>query len=157
MFYGALPVENRLKTMRQSDGICKLCGLDAENIEHMILKCNKLDGIWLKIGQFIKRVFGQHLSISFQDIALGICQETICEREVLHMLVFICKWQIWIRRNLFIFENEYKDSNWIWQIYKANVNKQIDIILQTKFIFGRKLKPIKAVLLNVRDELKNEV
>ena len=73
------------------------------------------------------------------------------------MLVFICKWQIWIRRNLFIFENEYKDSNWIWQIYKANVNKQIDIILQTKFIFGRKLKPIKAVLLNVRDELKNEV
>ena len=42
VFYGVIPFENRLKHMRKSDGVCKLCNQGVENIEHIFVSCPKL-------------------------------------------------------------------------------------------------------------------
>ena len=41
LFYGVIPVESRLKQMRKSDGVCKLCNEGIENIEELFVRCPK--------------------------------------------------------------------------------------------------------------------
>ena len=55
-FYGVLPVENKLKSMRKSDGMCKICNCQAETLKHLFLECNKLGSIWNMVQQLLRAV-----------------------------------------------------------------------------------------------------
>ena len=41
-FYEAINIENRLKTIGISNGVCKVCSLSLETQKHMFLECKKL-------------------------------------------------------------------------------------------------------------------
>ena len=46
LFHGCINTEMRLKQMTFSNGICKMCGIHDENVEHLLYTCSKLSGIW---------------------------------------------------------------------------------------------------------------
>ena len=55
VFYGVIPVENRLKHMRKSDEVCKLCNQGVENIEHLFVNCPKLGKFWENVAECIEK------------------------------------------------------------------------------------------------------
>ena len=105
VFYGVIPVENRLMLMRSSDGICKLCSNNLETMQHMFLDCEKLGDIWWRIEYLIRKHLKQVVCITYQTIILGVDPENT-DPELTNMFIFISKWEIWKHRNMFLFENE---------------------------------------------------
>ena len=71
VFYGVLPVEKRLRVMRKSDGVCKICCEDMEDAHHLFLKCNKLQGIWHKVESVINSLTDYQINISYCDMCHG--------------------------------------------------------------------------------------
>ena len=93
VFYGVIPVENRLKVMRSSNGICKLCDNSLETMQHMFLDCEKLGNIWDCIALLIQNNLKKHFSIDYQTIILGSDLENN-DRTIINMVVFMTKWEI---------------------------------------------------------------
>ena len=42
--------------MNFSNGVCKVCGKEEENLEHMLLKCEGIMNIWNSIETVIKKM-----------------------------------------------------------------------------------------------------
>ena len=92
-FNGVLPVENRLKSMRKSDGMCKICNCQAETLKHLFPECNKLGSIWNMVQQLPRAVLRMDILIDYKTIILGKDGEEK-NSDVINMVVFICKWEI---------------------------------------------------------------
>ena len=103
VFYGILPIEDRLKSMRKSDGLCKLCNCQAETLQHLFLECSKLGNIWNMVQGLLCKAVNMDISVDYKTIILG---KDIKEKnyDVIDMIVFTCKWEIRKRRNCFVFE-----------------------------------------------------
>ena len=96
------------KKMRMSDGICKLCGNTLENTEHLLIKCQHLEDIWHFAEEIISNICDNFIPITYKDIILGMNHSCTDTEIIINMLIFLCKWQIWLRRNLYVFENIYQ-------------------------------------------------
>ena len=107
----------------------------------MFFECSKLEDIWDRLAAMMKNVLGYSMDISYKDIIFGVSPDTFpVHRNVALMLIFMCKWQIWLRRNSFVFENDLKDVNKTWKIYKQNVYVHIDNVTRSQFKFRKRWK-----------------
>ena len=143
VFYGVLPIENRLKSMRKSDGICKLCKCQAETLKHLFLECSKLGNIWNMVQGLLCKVLDMDISVDYKPIILG---KDIKEKnyDVINMSVFICKWEIWKWRDCFLFEMQLIELNTLWKLYTNVLKTHINTVLKANC---RWLKPNKAKIL----------
>ena len=71
VFYGVLPIENRLKSMRKSDGICELCNCQTETLKHLFLECCKLGNIWNMVQGLLCKALNIDISVDYKTIILG--------------------------------------------------------------------------------------
>ena len=150
VFYGVLPIENRLKSMRKSDGICKLCNCQAETLKHLFLECSKLGNIWNMVQGLLCKALDMDISVDYKTIILG---KDIKEKnyDVINMSVFICKWEIWKRRNCFVFEMQLIELNNLWKLYTNVLKTHINTVLKANC---RWLKPNKAkILKSIAEEI----
>ena len=150
VFYGVLPIENRLKSMRKSDGICKLCNCQAETLKHLFLECSKLGNIWNMVQGLLCKTLDMDISVDYKTIILG---KDIKEKnyDVINMSVFICKWEIWKRRNCFVFEMQLIELNNLWKLYTNVLKTHINTVLKANC---RWLKPNKAkILKSIAEEI----
>ena len=153
VFYGIVPVENRLKAMRKSDGICKLCNEELENMEHMLFTCIKLENLWEKTSALVNKIFGTVLTITYRDVILGLEPSSNIEpSDVINMSIFCCKWIIWLRRNTFVFENILQDSNWLWRNFQHVLNEHVLTIVRSKVV-KKKEKGTMDALLVLKDNV----
>ena len=66
VFYGVLPIENRLKSMRNSDGICKLCNCQADTLKHLFLECSKLGNKWNMVQGLLCKALDMDISVDYK-------------------------------------------------------------------------------------------
>ncbi len=94
-----LTTENKLKHFVDSTGICKLCGIESEDVEHMLIDCDSLGEYW----NFVKLIFRRLCDVVImheRSFYLGIYDFDI-ETNTEHVLNWIleeAKWIVWKRR-----------------------------------------------------------
>ena len=108
-FNGVLPVENRLKSMRKSYGMCKICNCQAETLKHLFLECNNLGSIWNMVEHLLRAVLRMDILIDYETIILSKDGEEK-NSDVINMVVlyvngksrndeiyWYLKWNWWIQ------------------------------------------------------------
>ena len=144
IFYGCLPVESRLHTMRKSDGLCKLCNLDLENLEHLLYSCPKLKNIWEKNELYIKQLFDVEIKFDYKLVILGLNIKD-AKIQVINMLISILKWKIWLRRNDYVFESKFSDIDTVWKTYKVMVLSHCKTLRYSKSV-NKKIRGLRSCL-----------
>ena len=146
VFYGVLPIENRLKSMRKSDGMCKICNCQAETLKHLFLECNKLGSIWNMVQQLFRAVLRMDILIDYKTIILGKDGEEK-NSDVINMVVFICKLEIWKRRNILVFEMQLIDPSTLWKIFMNVLKTHINTVLKSncRWLNSDKIKILKSL------------
>ena len=95
VFHGQVVTENRLKKMNLSNGICSLCHLEIEDIEHLFCRCNAYSEIWTTAESML-RALGVTRLTNFNRI-VGIIDSSH-GNDVFNMILSITRWVIWKRR-----------------------------------------------------------
>ena len=135
--------------MNLSDGICSLCLLEIEDIEHIFCKCNVFSGVW---------AFTESLLIN-----LGITELTNLNKisgifhgchefDVTNMILSITRWIIWKGRCskkygelLTISSVKFELSNTIYKHIQMLLNSKIKIPSYTKQQLLSVLKSIDSI------------
>ena len=85
--------------MKFSDGIGKLCHTGDENRDHLIYKCDKVEIFWSYVLFIIRNcVVPDYIMMDFHKVAN--MSTDVKEKELVNMLLTICRWTIWKRRNI---------------------------------------------------------
>ena len=106
IFHGHINTEIRLEKMRLSDGICKLCNIEKENVDHLLVQCKKSASVWHKIQQLVNTI-GESDAISHFHKVVGYIHDGELF-DVMNMMFSLCRWTIWKRRCLNRYEGVYK-------------------------------------------------
>jgi hypothetical protein len=84
----------------QGPGICSLCHQATEDIHHLMIHCNFTSHLWNLLSLHYS------LPLAWNGVSFSDCLTSwISDRRAPHPLVAHACWQIWIERNLAIFEN----------------------------------------------------
>ena len=80
--------------------VYKLCGIESEDTEHLILDCDTLGDYWSYVVHLIRKLC--HVKVSEKMFILGDLESeieiTADKRLVLNWLLEEAKWVIWRRR-----------------------------------------------------------
>ena len=88
--------------MNKSDGKCKVCKSEDENLCHLICECSKILPIWTSIEQLLSDVCNEDVILSTRDIIFGLRQDRFFSpiySDVSNFIVLTAKWEIWKHRN----------------------------------------------------------
>lgn len=131
IFHGQVNTEKRLAKMKFSDGFCKLCKVEIENLEHLLFDCCKVYEIWQLISPIFEQSFTVQLD-KFMVLAGNLKDNN--ESKIINMMLSICRWLIWKRRNRFKFENDYTDESILCMMIKNEISKHIDTLLMCRHV-----------------------
>ena len=99
----ALYTEKRLKHMLKSDGVCKLCKVENEDIMHLLVECTCIRKLWIKVHDVVWELTEGEVDIQDNPLLklLGVKNENIgkLEKVLCNFIIFITKWVIWKHRN----------------------------------------------------------
>ena len=139
VFYGVIPVKHSLKHMRKSDGVCKLCNQGVENNEHLFVICPKRGKFWENVAECIEISFSNQIRVSFETIVIGLTSD-YTDYYAINMIVFICKWKLWKRRNEYAFENNLTSWEILWKVCKDHIISHVGSVLKSKMIKSSGMK-----------------
>jgi len=129
IFHGLLNTEMRLKKMKYSNGICKMCDNEDENAEHLLYKCTKVFSLWKYTEHVVQTCVNAEYTISdFHKIAY--MDINYIENSFINMLLTICRWSIWKRRNINRYEGKYLNEFQSMALLKNELKNHM-IILST--------------------------
>ncbi len=142
LFHGQINTEQRLVKMRYSDGFCKLCGNNAEDIEHLLTGCAQTKETWNSIiHMFISLEI--NVKIDRFSIIAGTHSMNV-DDKIANMILSITRFTIWKRRNYWKYEkiliNQIDLEKWILREIKTHITVLV-----------------KTSILNRKCELKNRL
>ena len=143
IFYGKVNVGTRLLKMKISNGMCNLCKSQLENLEHLLYDCIFVQGIWKNIFDDILIVF--NIKLDKFTVIVGYLNNS-SKSFVTNMILSICRWIIWKRRNLFNYENRYLDNMETTLWIKSELITHCNTLLNCKTVH-RDQDTIKALNL----------
>ncbi len=101
--------EQKLKRIGQSNGICSRCGIEEEDLEHLLYMCECNENIWSIVEQWVKD-FDDDIKISLNVIILGYRSKdgNINDNtNLINMIIDSVKWKIWKWRNDIKYNNDW--------------------------------------------------
>lgn len=132
IFHGHIFTEKKLSHMNFSDGICKVCNDNFEDIAHLLSDCNKLKGVWNIVENMLKPVL--NIQIDLFTIIAGFLNDETPTNEITNMLLSMVRWIIWKRRNIVKYEKTELDTEHLIQWIKSEVKSHLLIICKSKII-----------------------
>ena len=104
LFHGLVNTEKRLKNMKYSDGLCKLCNAGIiENLEHLFIECKYNARIWSLMEGIIQALIDESYKIDNIAVMIGIWTSQNVQSQVdikiANVLLGICRYHIWKMRN----------------------------------------------------------
>ena len=93
--------------MKFSDGYCKLCNTERENLDHILIKCSHISDVWVRIEQIVYILWETDCMTDFNKIICYMKHEKL--HEVINMILSSSHWIIWKRRCINKYEGEYID------------------------------------------------
>lgn len=152
IFHGQINTENRLKHMKFSNGMCCLCQLKNENIEHLLTDCIDVQTVWTNLENIIDYIFNMNKTLHKFDKIVGLLGEVQCEKdEVINMMLSIARWLIWKRRCLFKFDDNYINQPTLLIWIKNEIKEHVKILLKSEYV--KKNSTLSKYLLLVKDKL----
>ena len=150
----ALFSEKRLQRMNKSDGKCKICKTEDENLCHLINECSKISPVWTSIERLINDVCNENINLSTKDIIFGLKQDRFFSPvycDVSNFIILISKWEIWKHRNNVKMDHAQvlKSSDLFNRIVNA-CKLQIDLL-----IHSRKWEKINLALRIILNNVKS--
>ena len=128
-FHGNIATETKLLKMKFSNGLCKLCEIDIENLEHLLFNCTKLKDIWKNINEKVKPVC--NYDIDRFVVMMGVHSKD-ANAVIINMIVSISRWIIWKRRNLFKFQNEFTNAKKLYEWIEHEINEHCKVLIKCK-------------------------
>ncbi len=98
--------------MRISNGLCSLCNIETETIEHLFYECELVDRTWAVIQQICQKLWNNNINSASVIIMILNKEANKSEQAVLHYLILSVKYIIWKRRNLVM--KKYGLVNRLW-------------------------------------------
>ena len=144
ILHGQVNTETRLAKMKFSNGICRLCNIDLENLDHLLFDCEHVKQLWDLINQKFGNTCG--FVCDRFTVIIGILEETV-DAKVCNMILSITRWLIWKRRNKFKFDDKFDDIDKLFVIVNLEIMKHIDILMRCNKI--KKNKDIFKILENI--------
>ena len=92
-----------------TDGMCPVCGLEAESIYHALFKCIGVKEIW-DMWKECPIVIGAE-NMDFSNLALKLL-DVGTPRDI--ELLVVVAWAIWYSRNLRVFKAVYQGAEQVW-------------------------------------------
>ena len=148
--------ETKLKQMKKSNGICKLCNEYEEDLAHLVYLCPKINVLWNKIENLLMNILAIDLQLDVRKIILGItldeCDKNVSIKVFINFVILMTKWCIWKHRNDVKYGNqEVKESKYIYDIILKMCQKDIQTI--SKSIFYHKCKQeLKVYMSDLLEE-----
>ena len=100
IIHRAVYSETKLQSMGKSNGICKLCNQDFEDITHIFYHCPKIKNIWREIDSIIFEQTGLKTRLNLCNILFGIYESEIKDKNlIINSIILETKWQLWKNRN----------------------------------------------------------
>ena len=130
VFYGQVNTESRLQRMNLSDGICKICQSDRENLEHMFVFCKEIEEIWKGITTvilFVEKDFVMNTSVQL----CGYLGDNY-HQKFINVILSLTRFEIWKRRNMYRFENVYCTANDTIRKVKIKVKNHCEVLLKSE-------------------------
>jgi hypothetical protein len=125
--------------MNFSDGLCTICKVGQENVDHLLLFCQDTKPVWTNIENIIARFLDKDFKLSYKNIICGILEQTF-EADLLNLILSITRYIIWKRRNRAKYENSIisaKSCN-IW--INTEIKYHIRTLLCSKNITNNRTK-----------------
>ena len=132
IFHGQVNTEQKLQKMGFSDGYCKICKLEKENVEHLLLECSETYMVWGQIKNMVCMVRKNDYTWSKFTRLIGYLDSSI-ESQICNMILSITRWIIWKRRCSIKYEKEI--------ISQLNLLKHVkhEIMQHTKVLMNCKI------------------
>ena len=91
--------KKKLKTLKKSNGLCKICRKDIESVQHMFYQCGTIRKLWNRIEGVLSGVLGIHITLHEKDVILSIYEQVSDKVSVINFVIMNAKWIIWKSRN----------------------------------------------------------
>ena len=156
LFHGLVNTESRLKNMKYSDGMCKICSSgEIENLEHLLIGCKYNMLIWNQLEKIIKKCLIETYHIDIIGIMLGVWSvndaHSLIEVKLINVLLGICRFHIWKMRNNIKYGEE-DDIGFIRciKILKSNIESHLQVLILSSNTDHEIKEKVKDVLSNVK-------
>ena len=131
IFHGQVNTENKLKNMHFSTGLCSLCQYQNENLNHLLIECEKVYAVWQKIESIIKEIAiftGKEFVFTRFNMMVGYLKEGF-EYDIVNMVLSISRWIIWKRRCINRYDKRYIELQELEKWIKSEIVEHIEVLL----------------------------
>ena len=132
-FYNLIYVESKLRRMNCSDGICKVCLLEIENLEHMLMKCLYRNKIWCLVGKVIQDTFDASFSISKLEVLSGTFPDDLDNKNcfIINMILSMTRYHLYLMRNITKKEEKYISFTECYTRLRYYIKSHIKLLLMS--------------------------
>ena len=150
LFHGWLSTETRLRRMKYSDGLCKCCQREEENLEHLLIKCHYRSKIWKLLQCALKRSFGNIVRVTRTEIIAGLFKNHESNQtQIINMCISVTRFHIWKTRNSIKKDDEVITFKNCAMFLKYKILDHANILLKSTMTS----EGIKALLPKLIDDI----
>ena len=158
LFHGLVNTESRLKRMKYSDGLCRLCKTgEVENMDHLMMGCSYNLVIWKLLETVIHMSFGYFYKIDLFEIMLGFLSaedvQSPSDILIINVLIGICRYHIWKKRNCIRYGAENISFNQSVKSLKIDLETHFQTLLFSDGTCQTTKKKLENTLLNLKQVL----
>ena len=146
--------ETKLKAMKKSDGMCKLCYAEEETICHLLYSCNKIHNVWNKLENFLSKLLEDKITLDVKKVILGYKKfntpDNNDEKIFFNFMVYNTKWSIWKHRNDVKYGNKkIKNVNVIYDTIVKLCKRDANIMLKSNICDSNFNKELRSYMFEL--------
>ena len=158
-FYNLIYMESKLRRMNCSDGICKVCHLETENLEHMLMSCLYRRKIWKLVENVIQCSFGNNYNISKLEALCGILPEDLQNNDIsiINMILGMTRYHLYLMRNIMKKEEKYVSFTECYIRLRYYITSHIKLLLISEYTVQDVKDKLNEVLNHIMTTLRNGI
>ncbi len=142
-----LTTEHKIKNFSESDGICKLCGIEIEDVEHLILDCETLGEYWNCVLNWIQKLCD--IDVQEKMFYLGLTSNnsdvTLAVHQVINFILEEAKWLIWKRRCKIRYDEFWCNDNQMVKMLESRISKK-KLLLYHQYSPNESLRVLNTII-----------
>ena len=157
--YNLIYVESKLRRMNYSDGVCKVCLSETENVEHMLTSCLYKQKIWQLIEKVVRCSFGNSYSISRVEVLSGVLPDDLQNDNVsiINMILGMTRYHLYLMRNLTKKEGQHISFTECYIRLRYYITSHIKLLLISKHTLQDVKDKLNDVLNHITSTLRNGI
>ncbi len=137
---GAVTTGEKLKKMKLTDGLCKLCQGEEETLEHLLLDCDTTHNFWRAVIQMI-RTNCEDFHYHERHVFMGYMDDDVQTNNIVNFILLNAKWLIWKRRCIIMYDAKWMDEEGLWEWF-VNVLKSAKQMGTHECLVSKKVKTL---------------